>query len=124
MALMECLVAMLIFSVGILGLLGLEAKAINFSVDAEDRNRASVLANEIASNMWLNNTVNVTTLPAVVALIAGANDPTRTGLSNGTVAINPVAGTTNAADIVVSWKPPSDLATDPTSVLSTRVILP
>ncbi len=124
MALIECLMALLIFSIGILGLLGLEARAINFSVDAEDRNRASVLANEIASNMWINNTVNVSAVPAVVTLIAGANNPAHTGLPNGTVAINPVAGTTNAADIVITWKPPSDLATDPTSVYTTRIILP
>lgn len=124
MALMECLMAMLIFSIGILGLLGLEARAINFSVDAEDRNRASIMANEIASQMWVNNTVNVSLVPAVVTLIAGANDPTHTGLPNGTVAITPVAGTTNAADILITWKPPHDLATDPTSTWTTRVILP
>ncbi len=123
-ALIECLMALLIFMVGVLGLLGLEARAINFSVDAEDRNRASLLASEIASNMWINNTVSVSAVPAVVTLIAGANDPTKTGLPNGTVTINPVANTTNAADIVITWKPPHDLATDPTSVYTTRVILP
>jgi type IV pilus assembly protein PilV len=53
MALIEALVSILIFSFGVLGLIGLQASAINFSVDAEDRNRAALFANEIASSMWL-----------------------------------------------------------------------
>ena len=122
-ALLESLMAILIFSVGVLGLIGLQARAINFSVDSEDRNRAAMFASEIASNMWLNGSVTVTT-PAFTALLASVNDPTTVGLPNGVVTITPVAGTTNSADITISWKPPSDSATADNSVLTTRVILP
>ena len=66
MALLECLMALLIFSVGLLGLLGLEARVMNISTDSENRNRAAMLASEVASAMWLNNTV-LPTAPAVVA---------------------------------------------------------
>jgi type IV pilus assembly protein PilV len=116
-------VSLLIFSFGVLGLIGLQASAINFSEDAEDRNRASVLANEIASGMWLAGSVTVpaaqlTTWQTQVA------DPTHTGLPNGTVAITPTAGTTNSADILITWKPHSDTAAQQTRQFTTRVILP
>jgi type IV pilus assembly protein PilV len=122
-ALLEALISILIFSFGVIGLIGLEARAINFSVDAEDRNRAAVFASEVANSMWLAGSVTVTT-PAFTTLLAGVNDPTKTGLPNGTVTITPVTGTTNSADIVLTWKPPSRAATDDPSVLTTRVILP
>ena len=123
MALLECLISLLIFSFGVLGLVGLEARAINFSVDAEDRNRAALFASEIASNMWINGTVTVAT-PAFTTLLAGINDPTKTGLPNGVVTVVPVPGTTNSADITIKWLPPSDVAAGTWSVLTTRVILP
>jgi type IV pilus assembly protein PilV len=126
MALMEALISILIFSFGVLGLIGLEARAINFSVDSEDRNRAALFASEIASNMWLTASVTPTaaTLSAWQTSVA---DPTKTGLPNGTVSIIAVAGTTNAADIKITWQPPSDgttITAATRSVLTTRVILP
>jgi type IV pilus assembly protein PilV len=122
-ALLECLIALLVFSFGVLGIAGLEARAINFSVDSEDRNRAALFASEIASNMWLNGTVTVTA-PALLVLQASVSDPTNVGLPNGTVSIVPVIGTTNSADITITWKPPSDAAGVDNSVLTTRVTLP
>ena len=121
-ALMECLMAMLIFSVGLLGLLGLEARVMNISVDSENRSRAALLAGEVASQMWLNNTVSATD-PGVVAAGANANDQTQGGLPGGAVTVTAVPATTNAADITVTWHEISD-ATGPGSSLTTRVILP
>ena len=51
-ALIEVLIALLIFMVGILGIVGLQAKAIQFSVQAEDRSRAALLANDLVTAMW------------------------------------------------------------------------
>ena len=48
-ALLEVLVSILIFSFGVLGLDRLQARAITLSTDAEDRNRAALLASDIAS---------------------------------------------------------------------------
>jgi type IV pilus assembly protein PilV len=126
-ALMEALMSILIFSFGVLGLFGLEASAINTGVDAEDRNRAALFASEVASSMWLAGTVNVSsgslatqyaTWQTNVANAAG------TGMTNGTLTITAVSGTTNAADITITWKPPSHAATTAASKLTTRVILP
>ena len=121
-ALLECLMALLIFSVGLLGLLGLEARVMNISVDSENRNRASLFAGEVASQMWLNGTVTPVTA-GYTALLATVNDQTQGGLPGGAVVVAPVAGTTNAADITVTWQETSDAAGNP-STLTTRVVLP
>jgi type IV pilus assembly protein PilV len=121
-ALFECLAAMLIFSVGLLGLLGLEARVMNISVDSENRSRAAMLAGEVASQMWLNNTVSATNA-AVVAAGANAGDQTQGGLPGGDVNVTAVPGTTNAADITVTWHEISDVGGTGSS-LTTRVILP
>jgi type IV pilus assembly protein PilV len=118
MALLECLMALLIFSVGLLGLLGLEARVMNISTDSENRGRAAMLANEVASQMWLNNTVT----PATTAynnLLLNAGDQTQGGLPGGVVTVNQI-GTTNAADITVTWQEINATA----STLVTRVTLP
>jgi type IV pilus assembly protein PilV len=122
MALLECLMALLIFSVGLIGLFGLEARVMNISTDSENRNRAAMLASEVASAMWLNNTVNPLA-PAIVAAKANAANQTQGGLPSGNVTVTAVAGATNAADITVTWQEASDAPLSP-STLTTRVILP
>jgi type IV pilus assembly protein PilV len=122
MALLECLMALLIFSVGLLGLLGLEARVMNTSTDSENRNRAAMLASEVASAMWLNNTVNPLA-PSITAAEANAANQTQGGLPSGNVAVTAVAGAPNAADITVTWQEVSDAPLSP-STLTTRVILP
>jgi type IV pilus assembly protein PilV len=117
-ALLECLMALLIFSVGLLGLLGLEARVMGISTNSENRSRAAMLASEVASQMWLHNTV-VATDPAIVAAKANAANQSLGGLPGGAVAITQI-GTTNAADITVTWQE----STGPASQLTTRVILP
>ncbi len=121
-ALLECLMALVIFSVGLLGLLGLEARVMNISVDSEDRSRAALFAGEVSSQMWLNGTVTPGTAD-YTALLATVNDQTKGGLPVGAVTVVPVAGTTNAADITVTWQEGSDAVANP-STLTTRVVLP
>jgi type IV pilus assembly protein PilV len=114
--------AMLIFSFGLLGLLGLEARLMSLSVDSEDRNRAAMFASELSSQMWLNGTVTPAA-PAYAALLATVANQAQGGLPNGAVAVVPVAGTTNAADITITWQEVTDTPANP-SQLTTRVILP
>lgn len=122
-ALLEVLIALLIFSFGILGLIGLQARAISVSTDAGDRNRAALLANDIASTMWLSKSVVIDTSPGSVWQTQVA-DAANEGLPNGAVTVTTVAGTTNSADIVITWKAPTRAATAPSSQLTTRVTLP
>ncbi|MBU1359075.1 MAG: type IV pilus modification protein PilV [Gammaproteobacteria bacterium] len=119
-ALIEVLVAILIFSLGILGLIGLQARAISFSTDAEDRSRAALLANEIATTMWLNGTL---TVPAsdFNAWQTRVGTPSQGGLPGGAATIT-VTG--NAADVSITWREPSRSASESDSRLITRVVLP
>ena len=93
-ALLEALVGILIFSIGILALMGLQAQSIRNTVEAKYSNEAAYLANQIIGQMWVdrsnlaaydtggganpnmvaweNQVAN--TLPRVVA--GGANSPT------------------------------------------------
>jgi type IV pilus assembly protein PilV len=123
MALIEVLVSILIFSFGVLGLIGLEANAVNFSIDAEDRSRAALFASDIASTMWLNGTVAVASPQLVTWQNNIANPALPTGLPSGTVSVTATAGTTNSADILITWTPQTD-KTATTRQLTTRVILP
>lgn len=55
MILLESLVAILIFSIGILALVGLQATAIKQSTDARYRSEAAALANDLIAEMWVSD---------------------------------------------------------------------
>lgn len=124
-ALIEVLVAILIFSIGVLGLIGLQSRAIAVSIDAEDRNRASLLANELITELWLSGEdgINADQKGAWEARLA---DPTGAGLPKGRseYAINPVAGG-RQVDLTIIWEPPNRPAgAAATRRLTTTVVLP
>src|SRR5512134_1693155 len=52
--LLEALIGILIFSVGILALVGMQALAIKHMSDAKYRSDAAFFANEIIGQMWVN----------------------------------------------------------------------
>lgn len=112
MLLIEVLVSILLFSFALLGLVAMQARAIQFSAEAEDRNRAALLANELVSTMWAQQTANKSNLSAQISawqtrvkaalpphgdqVTATVSDPD----SNGVVTIRlgwaPVAGASSA----------------------------
>jgi len=55
-ALLEALVGILIFSIGILAMMGLQAQSIRNTVEAKYRNEAAYLANQIIGQMWVDRT--------------------------------------------------------------------
>lgn len=62
--LLEALIAFLIFSMGILGVIGLQATTINNTLDARYRADAAFLANQIIAQMWVDP--DTTTSPPTV----------------------------------------------------------
>lgn len=118
-ALIEVLVSILLFSLGILGLIGLQTRAIRVSIDAEDRNRAALLADEIVTQMWMLQTPNIPadTKTAWQTRIA---DPTLGGLPGGEGSIE-VTG--KQADVTITWLPVNRAAGEGSN-LKTRVVLP
>lgn len=57
--LIESLVAILIFSFGLLGLVGLQAASIKNTADAKYRADAAFLANQIIGEMWADDPANL-----------------------------------------------------------------
>lgn len=55
--LLEALIAFLIFSMGILGVIGLQATAINNTLDARFRTDAAFLANQILAQIWSDSVI-------------------------------------------------------------------
>lgn len=100
--LLEVLVAILICSFGLLGIVGLQARAMQYSVSAEDSNRAILLANEITTEMY---TLNSVTLPSTVidAWQTRVRTPSAGGLPGGTGTVA-VAG--RVATVTIEWLPP------------------
>jgi type IV pilus assembly protein PilV len=50
--LLEALIGILIFSIGILAMLGMQATAMRATIDSKYRSEAGFLANEIIGRMW------------------------------------------------------------------------
>ena len=118
---LEALIGILIFSLGILAMVGMQAAAISTTSDARDRTEASNLAADIVGELWLDraNLVNYVydgsgTPPAALAnwvtrvenALPGAanNHPTVTVGASGTL---PAAVGTEV-EVVVFWQNPSD----------------
>ena len=53
--LLEAFIAILIFSMGILAIVGMQASAVKTAADAKYRSEASLLANELIGQMWVSN---------------------------------------------------------------------
>ena len=95
MFLLEGLIAILIFSLGILGMVAMAGTAISAQSDAQNRTDAVNFANDIASKIALNvDTTNVTTMQN--SLLAFAHQPV--GNTCGSF-----AGAPSTSPIVQSW---------------------
>ena len=121
MSLIEVLVSLVIFSIGLLGMVGLQARATQFSVDAEDRTRAALLANELVSAMWgaQTTTLDDNTVKAWQRRLA---DTSAGGLPNaeGKVSVPDADG---VVQISVTWRAPAKRESDPLSSYVTKVVL-
>jgi len=118
-ALIEVMVSLLIFSLAVLGLVAMQAKAITYAVDAEDRSRAALLASEIGASMWLEGTTSPTTLTAWESRV---KNTTVSGLPNATPSVATNA-TTGITAVTITWHPPSKASNDKSTYL-TQVVIP
>ena len=115
-ALIEVLVSLLIFSLGVVGLVGMQSRALQVGMEAQDRNTAALLANRVASEMHAYKT---TALSATAQ--SSWEDLVKAELPNGVGAINATSATN--ATITVTWHPPSRQATEQ-STYRTMVVIP
>ena len=75
---LEALISILIFSIGILAIVGLQAAAIKNVASAKYRTDASLLANQVIGQMWVSNKTNAALVnnfssPAGANYVAWAN---------------------------------------------------
>jgi type IV pilus assembly protein PilV len=110
--LLEALIGILIFSIGILALVGMQALAIKHMSDAKYRSDAAFFANEIIGQMWVNRgslgSYAFSGSGAPPAAIDSWVTSIRNGLPGVTAAANlpiiAVAGTT--VTVTVRWQLP------------------
>ena len=119
-SLIEVLVVIVLFAFGLLGLVGLQARAQQVSVSAEDSQRAALLAQEMVSTMWGAGTVTLPTA-AITAWQTQVANPAARGLPSGA---GTVAITGNVARITVSWTPPQTAAGATPNRYITEVLIP
>lgn len=109
--LLEALIGILIFSLGILAMLGLQAAAMRATIDAKYRSEASFLTNEIIGKMWVDR-ANLAAYSTAVASCPG--DPpcawvarVQTLLPEATGANAPTVDVSGQqVTVVVRWKQP------------------
>lgn len=120
--LIEVLVSLLIFSFGILGLVGLQARAMQHQAQAGDRTRAALLADEMVASMWVNQstTVSSATLSAWQARIA---DTSAAGLPSGSGSVS-AADSDGVVTITITWRPPTRKSSEPVQSYLTQVVIP
>jgi len=112
--LLEALVGILIFSIGILAMLGMQAVGIRNTMDSKYRSEAAYLANEIVGQMWVDRS-NIASYDD-----AGAGNARRTAWNTRVASLmpqDPAAPSTTAPTIAISgrqatvtvrWKPPGE----------------
>lgn len=112
-ALLEVLIAILIFTIGVLGLIGVQASSIKATVESKNRSEATLIANQVIGDIWtqmgsgtaltsFNGTYssasNSGTLWAKTVLAA---------LPNGSIQ---VTANPPEVQIIVAWQAPGELA--------------
>jgi type IV pilus assembly protein PilV len=130
--LLEALIAILIFSIGILGIVGLQATAVQQSTDAKNRADAAYLADQLMGQMWASDRAAATMkaqfdsdfcgtggCPAYVAW-ANSVQSTLPGVSLGTdtkpeVDVQDGGATPGMITISIFWRAPSDDPSSPTT---------
>ncbi len=118
MMLIEVMVSILIFSIGILGLVGLQTVATQNAASAEYRTIAATLANDMVAQMWIKKTANPSSSSISTDITTWKTKVTNSILPN---ASGTVTRTNSVTTVTVTWKPP---ATDNNNQYVTQLSIP
>lgn len=146
--LLEALIGILIFSVGILAMVGMQAAAFSASADAKNRAEAAAFANQIISDIWMkvdrSSDANLITSLNSFQLNTGGTDcsfsggpadgsntvlagwvsdvtNTTTGLLGATASMQQILVSTanlNRVTVTVCWQTPQDTRSRKHEVIS------
>jgi type IV pilus assembly protein PilV len=117
--LIEALVGILIFSIGILALIGMQAQAIRNTTDARYRSEAAFLATEVIGRMWID-IANLPKFDKDYGSAFAARDDWETKVSATLPGVD-LAGatrptieldaTTNEVTVLIQWQQPGETVT-------------
>jgi type IV pilus assembly protein PilV len=122
--LLEVLVAILIFAVGVLAVVGLQVSAVKQSGSAKYRADASLLANDLIGRMWAADHANAAMTANFSSAAAGAGYLEWKGRVEaalpGAAASAPTVqiSAANVVNVKINWKAPSEPAADPVHSLT------
>lgn len=108
--LLEAMIAILVFSMGVLAIVGLQASTMKFAADAKYRSQASYLANQTLGEMWTDATKRHDFSEVIAELPGGTRAATVTGNAKDGFAVT----------ITVQWDTPGD-ATKRTYVTAAEI---
>lgn len=112
--LLEGLLAILIFSIGILAMVGLQAVSIKNSTDAKYRNEAAFFANQVIGQMWADNRTSLSTnyaSPSGTKYVVWRDEVKNatTGLPGAAANLPTITfGASNLVTVTVFWQAPQD----------------
>lgn len=117
---LEALLGILIFTIGIIGLVGMQASAMKMAADSKYRSEAAMFADQLINQMQSDNIAN---LAADYAGAAGSGGPkyaawvndvtaSGTGLPGASLAANlpVVTVVNNTVTITIRWQAPGETA--------------
>lgn len=102
-SLIEVMVSVVLLSIGLLGLVGLQARAVQSNVDSEYRADAALLANEIATTMWLTHDASDTS--AVASTFSNWQSVAARALPSGAYEVG-APDDTGAVRVTITWVVP------------------
>jgi len=116
-SLIEAMVAILIFSIGVLAMIALQVTSVRQSTNAKYRSEAALLANRLIGEMWVTDRVTTTlqanynTGGSSYTTWANAVQATLPGSS----ASAPTVAVANDGQVTVNlfWKAPNEASSDP-----------
>jgi len=109
--LIEALVAILLFSIGVVAVMGMQAVSIEQVSQAKYRTDASYLANQIIGQMWLDQANLSTYTTAGSAGRSSWDAVVAATLPSGTATITQDATTKSLMTVTVNWKMPNETTT-------------
>lgn len=122
--LLEVLISILLFAFGVLGLVGMQSVATQNSMNSQERAVASILANDMVSQMWLKNTSTIASTAISGDIATWKLKVQSSILSNPTyIATGAVTEVAGLATITITWKAPSKLSTDNANKYETSVFV-
>ena len=113
MLMVEVMVALIVFSIGVLGMVKMQAISTSNSTNSEDRTTAALLSNDLISELWAAQSA------AIPADYASWQTRVTNALRSGTGTLV-VAG--NQATVTITWSP-QGRADNSNATYNTQVVI-